>query len=180
MTDSVEVTSKALQLLARQIGNLTPANRQLSVQLEGEVLRNFASEGAEFNAPWAPLKLSTILARLRKSPKSKGKKAKAKELFKAGGTSKAVYAASGAGLFKILQSSGALRQSFAGFFDETEAGVGAQSNAAHADLAIVHEHGDPSRNLPARPMLPPADLALSWAIAVYQSHIDLARQAAQL
>src|SRR5882672_9883414 len=157
MTDSVEVTSRALQTLASQIGDLRRANQQLSVQLEGEVLKNFASEGAEFGNPWQPLKLSTILARLRQSPKSKGAKEKAKGLFKAGQSSKQVYAASGAGLMKILQDTGALRQSFAGFFDDTEAGVGAQSNAAHADLAVVHEHGNASRNLPARPMLPPPD-----------------------
>lgn len=180
-TTSIEVTSVALQTLAGQIGNLLPANRQLSVQLEGEVLRNFASEGAEFGAPWEPLKLSTILARLRKSRGAKAKIAKAKGLYKAGATnSKAIYAASGAGLIKILQDTGALRQAYAGFYDDTEAGVGAVSSAAHADLAIVHQFGDPAHNIPARPMLPPQDLALEWAMVVYQNHVDQARARAQL
>lgn len=177
---SIEVTSAALNKLAAAIADRNQANQQLSVKLEGEVLRNFASEGIEFGNPWVPLKLSTILARLRGSPKSKGAKAKAKAVFKAGGTSKQAFAASGAGLIKILQNTGALRQSFAGFFAEDEAGVGARSNAAHADLSIVHEFGDSSRNIPARPMLPPPALALGWAIEVYQNHIAQARQSANL
>jgi phage gpG-like protein len=177
---SIEVTSRALQKLAAGIADTGKANQQLSVKLEGEVLANFASEGGEFDNPWVPLKLSTILARLRKSPKSKGAKEKAKGIFKAGGTSKQAFAASGAGLIKILQDSGALRQSFAGFFTPTEAGVGARSNAAHADLSQVHEFGDPSRNIPARPMLPPPAMALEWAIEVYENHIAQARQSANL
>jgi phage gpG-like protein len=179
-SDSIEVTSAALQKLAAGIADTNKANQQLSVKLEGEVLANFASEGSEFGNPWQPLALSTILERLRRSPKSKGAIAKAKGIFKAGGTSKQAYSASGAGLIKILQDTGGLRQSFAGFFDATQAGVGAQSNAAHADLSIVHEHGDPSRNLPARPMLPPPGLALDWAVAVYENHIAQARLAANL
>lgn len=178
--NSVEVTSEALQKLAAGIADRKKANQQLSVKLEGEVLSNFRTEGAEFGAPWVPLKLSTILARLRLSPKSKTKKAAAAALFKKGGTPKAVFAASGAGLLQILQDTGHLRQSFAGFFDADEAGVGARSNAAHADLSIVHEYGDPSRNIPARPMLPPPEKALEWAIAVYQNHIASARSAANL
>jgi phage gpG-like protein len=177
---SIEVTSAALNKLAAAIADRNQANQQLSVKLEGEVLQNFGSEGGEFGNPWVPLKLSTILARLRGSPKSNGAKAKAKGIFKAGGTSKQAFAASGAGLIKILQDTGALRQSFAGFFTPDEAGVGARSNAAHADLSIVHEFGDPSRNIPARPMLPPPDLALEWAIEVYQNHIAQARQSANL
>lgn len=178
--NSVEVTSQALQTLASQIGNLRPANQQLSVKLEGEVLRQFESEGAEFGATWAPLKLSTILHRLGKSPKSASKLAKARKSLAAGVSSRKTFEATGAGLFKILQDSGALRQSFAGFFDDTEAGVGARSNTAHADLAVVHQEGDPGRNLPARPMLPPPELALDWALQVYQNHVDQARARAQL
>lgn len=177
---SIEVTSAALQKLAAGIADTNKANQQLSVKLEGEVLANFASEGGEFQNPWVPLKLSTILARLRLSPKSKGAKAKAKAVFKSGGTSKQAFAASGAGLIKILQSTGALRQSFAGFYTATEAGVGARSNAAHADLSQVHEFGDPSRNIPARPMLPPPGMALEWAVEVYENHIAQARQRANL
>lgn len=177
---SIQVTSDALQKLAAGIADTGKANQQLSVKLEGEVLANFASEGNEFGAPWQPLKLSTILERLRGSPKSKAAKSKAKAIFKAGGTSRQAFAGSGAGLIKILQDTGALRQSFAGFFTATEAGVGAQSNAAHADLSKVHEFGDSSRNIPARPMLPPPQLALDWAIEVYQNHIAQARQKANL
>lgn len=175
---SIQVTSDALQKLAAGIADTNKANQQLSVKLEGEVLRNFASEGSEFGAPWQPLALSTILERLKGSRKSKSAKAKAKEIFKAGGTSKQAFAASGAGLIKILQDTGGLRQSFAGFFTATEAGVGAQSNAAHADLSKVHEFG--TEHIPARPMLPPPQLALDWAIEVYENHIAQARQRANL
>lgn len=175
---SIEVTSQALQKLAAGIADTNKANQQLSVKLEGEVLSNFASEGGEFGTPWQPLALSTILERLRGSPKSNGAKAKAKEIFKSVGTSRQAFAASGAGLMKILQDTGALRQSFAGFFDATQAGVGAQSNAAHADLSKVHEFG--TEHIPARPMLPPPNLALDWAIEVYENHISQARQSANL
>jgi phage gpG-like protein len=178
--DSIQVTSKALQTLAQAIADRRQANQQLSVKLEGEVLRNFESEGHEFNTPWAPLALSTIRARLRKGSGSKGRRQKAIAGFKAGKTSKQVFQASGAGLLKILQDTGALRQSFAGFYDSDQAGVGSQSNAAHADLSLVHQEGSPSRHIPARNMLPPADMALDWALVVYQNHIDQARAVAGL
>lgn len=177
---SPEDAAAALGVLASQLADRRQVNQQLSVKLEGEVLQNFTSEGAEFGNPWVPLKLSTILERLRGSPKSKGAKAKAKAVFKAGGTSRQAYAASGAGIIKILQDTGALKSSFAGFFDNDQAGVGARSNAAHADLALVHQFGDPSRNIPARPMLPPPALALDWAIEVYENHIAQAKSKANL
>lgn len=180
MTESFQAASLALKRLAQQIQTRRVPNKQLSIKLEQEVLRQFASEGQEFNTPWAPLKLSTILRRLKLGKASKGKKSKAAALFRQGKSSSEVYKASGAGLLKILQSTGALRQSFAGFSDNDQAGVGARSNVTHGDLARIHQDGDPSRNLPARNMLPPPDMALQWAMEIYENYIDTARRSVDL
>lgn len=178
---STQVVSQALNKLAAGIHDRSLANRQLSNQLEGWVLRNFAQQGAlRLPGGWEPLKLSTLLARLRKGKGSAGKKAAAARSFKQGKSVAETYAATGAGLVKILQDTGALRQAFAGFYDAQEAGVGAVSHSAHADLAIVHEYGNPSRNLPARPMLPTPAQALEMAFLVYQNHVDQARKRANL
>lgn len=178
---SIQATSDALKKLASQLKDRRKANQALSVQLEGWVLRNFNSEGSlRQSEGWVQLSAATLLARLRKGRGSKSKKAAAKGLIKQGLSSAAVYAQSGAGLVKILQDTGALRQSFAGFYDADVAGVGAQSNATHGDLSIIHEYGDPSRNIPARPMLPTPDQALEMAMAVYERFVSESRQAANL
>lgn len=75
----------------------TIPNRQLSVQLQGWVLRNFQSEGALQDPPWEPLAEST---RLQKEEQ---------------GYSSAP-----------LVRTGHLRQSFRGFYDNDRAGVGSE------------------------------------------------------
>lgn len=180
MAETIQTASLALKRLALQIQSRRVPNKQLAAKLEGEVLRQFDTQGQEFNTPWAPLKTSTILRRLKAGRGSKAKKSKAAELFKQGKSSSEVYKASGAGLIKILQNTGHLRASFAGFSDDDEAGVGARSNADHGDLAQIHQDGDPSRNLPARNMLPPPDMALAWAMEIYQNYIDAARRSVEL
>jgi hypothetical protein len=48
------------------------------------------------------------------------------------------------------------------------------------DYAIAHQLGDPSRNLPARPMLPPVDFALQEATKVYEYEMQRLKQEAGL
>lgn len=179
MADTIAAANKALQTLAAQIRDRTVANKQLAVKLEGEVLRNFASEGAEFGLPWAPLKPATILARLNKGKQTARVKA-AKGLINTGQSIKQARKALGGGIVQTLQDTSAMKQTFAGFSTEDEAGVGARSNTAHADLTLVHQYGSPTRNIPARPMLPPVELALGWAVQIYQRHVDNAREKANL
>lgn len=170
-TFTIEAASKKLADMAAFFHDRTQPNKQIAVQLEAWVLRNFQDEGAFFGG-WAPLKPSTILARLREGRGSAAKKAKARALVRGGETSSAaIKAASGVGLFKILQSSGALRQSYAGFSDNEEAGVGAQSIVTPYDLAAIHQEGTKDGRIPARPMLPPVDVALGIAYEIYSARI---------
>lgn len=72
----------------------------------------------------------------------------------------------------ILVLSGLLRGSFNEHgYDNDTAIVGTPIT-----YAPYHEHGAPEHNLPARPMLPPAAVALEKAIGVYdlflRTHID--------
>lgn len=180
---SIKVTSDALKRLASELVNRRRANQQLSVQLEGWVLRNFASEGGlTLAGAWVPLKPETILRRINEHPgRAKAAKVReAKSLVKRGFTSRAAYNQTGAGLVKILQDTGAMRQSFAGFFDDKRAGVGARSGSAHADLTKIHQDGSEDHNIPARPMLPTPDQALEMATAVYAEFVSSAREAANL
>jgi phage gpG-like protein len=69
--------------------------------------------------------------------------------------------------YRILQDTGALRQSFIPLHDENSTGVGAASGSEHADIAERHQFGDPSGNLPARPMLPEPDAAVRIVSKIY-------------
>jgi len=178
-TFTASSAGKALNDLALGLSDRRVPNKQLSVQLEGFVLNNFDQEGA-LRGGWEPLKPSTILARLRKSPAGKRAKGLAGALAKAGRKSADIAATTGAGLVKILQDTGAMRQSFAAFSDNDVAGVGARSGAQHAELTAIHEYGDPSRNIPARPMLPTPDQALQMAYDVYEAYVEKARKDAGL
>jgi phage gpG-like protein len=72
-------------------------NRQLSVQLQGWVLRNFQQGGSLQTPSWAPLKPSTAKEKARKGYSS-----------------------------KPLERTGHLRQSFRPFYDNDMAGVGSE------------------------------------------------------
>lgn len=141
-------SQRALQKLANKLRNRSAANRALSVQLYGWVIKNFEAEGA-LNQRWAPLQESTAKRKLtKKIPR---------------------------GYHPILQVTGNLRQSFAPFADNDTAGVGARASRG-VDYAAVHEEGAPSRNIPARPMLPPEKDAVKMGLAVYQFYVDRAKQ----
>lgn len=70
-----------------------------------------------------------------------------------------------------LIRTGNLRNSFAGFGDAQVAGVGAQASFG-VDYARVHQEGAPEKNIPARPMLPPAEVAKDIWNRVYEDFID--------
>lgn len=67
---------------------------------------------------------------------------------------------------KMLVRSGAMRQSFVPFYTKDNAGVGSELSYSKA-----HEDGNPSRNLPARPMLPPREVVLDIGIRVYGQYV---------
>jgi len=144
----VKVDTLRLQMmfseLALKFRDRTIPNRQVSVQLYEWVMRNFKVEGGLTEQKhWTPLKEST-------------KKAKARKGYR-----------------MILQNTGALRQSFMPFSSNDYAGVGAQqkftSHGRPYDLARIHEKGN--KTIPARPMLPTKQQALTMAIKVYDWHI---------
>lgn len=67
---------------------------------------------------------------------------------------------------KMLVRTGALRQSFLPFYTKDNAGVGSELSYSQR-----HEEGDPDKNLPARPMLPPRDVTLDIGIRVYGNYV---------
>jgi phage virion morphogenesis protein len=71
------------------------------------------------------------------------------------------------GALHILELSGALRASFGDFgYDNDSATIGSP-----LEYAPYHEHGLPEKNLPARPMLPPTEVALQDAMDVYENYL---------
>lgn len=135
-----------LRRLTARLADRRQVNRALSVSLWNMVQRNFQTEGND-GTPWAPLAPSTIKARGRRQ-------------------------GSPVTLTKILQDTGYMRQSFDFFSDNDQAGVGAVESKAHAELSVIHELG--LGHVPARPMLPTRDLALSSALQVYGHFVERA------
>jgi len=72
---------------------------------------------------------------------------------------------------KPLERTGHLRQSFRSFYDNEQAGVGSE-----VPYSQYHETG--TRTLPQRAMLPPQNVALDYAVKVYDRWIaGIARSA---
>lgn len=67
---------------------------------------------------------------------------------------------------RMLVRSGALRQSYVPFHTKENAGVGSELS-----YSKPHQEGNPARNLPARPMLPPRDVVLDIGIRVYGDYV---------
>jgi phage gpG-like protein len=143
---SVEIKSNAalrkLQLAAAKLKDRKIPNRQLAVQLMSWVGDNFDGSGSRLKRPWAPLQPATLAAKARKGYSS-----------------------------KPLMRTGNLRQSFAGFSDNDEAGVGAQASFG-VDYAEFHENGVPENNLPKRQMLPPQEVALGYGVRIYDLYVS--------
>jgi phage gpG-like protein len=133
--------SPAMRRMLAQLQDRTIPNRQVGIELFRWVERNFQAEGA-LGGGWVPLKPETVAQKAR------------------GGWSP-----------KPLIRTGNLRDSFAGFGDAEQAGVGAQASFG-VDYARVHQEGNPARNLPARPMLPPPEIAKELWSRVYDNFIE--------
>lgn len=130
-----EPASKGLRMLWQRIENREPINRKVGIQLYAWVMRNFDSGGREQEPSWAPLADSTLKQKARLG-----------------------YSP------QPLIRTGHLRQSFAPFADDRQAGVGAQASFG-VDYAELHETG--TSRFPARPMLPPERVAIQIATQVY-------------
>lgn len=131
------------------------ANKASGIQMHTDVMMTFSAQGATFGRPkWEPLKAGGRYV----STKSKTKKRRFQTAY------------------MILQDTGALRASYFPLYDDKLAGVGAVSAKEHADLAEAHQFGVPSRNLPARPMLPTENRALEVVSKVYGFMIEKAAQ----
>lgn len=141
VTVDLRRTDAALSRFARSVQDRTTLHRQIAAQLYSWVIQNFEQQGAKGERPWAPLK--------------------AGGRWKGRGSNRYFQTD-----YKILQDTGNLRQSFAPFSDNDSMGVGARASFG-VDYAAVHEQGAPERNLPARPMLPPRDVALRIASDIY-------------
>lgn len=131
----------ALASLERSLKDRRVIHRQIGAQFFSWVQRNFDSEGGLRPEPWAPLAPSTVLEKAR------------------GGWSP-----------KKLVRTGNLRNSFLPFSDEDQAGVGARASFG-VDYAQVHEEGSDDGRVPARPMLPPDDVAMGYVTRIYERFV---------
>jgi phage gpG-like protein len=123
--------------------NSEQVHHKIGIQLEKYVDQLFMHEGAYMGRKrWADLKAGGRY-------KGKGKQ----RFFQTS--------------YKILQDTGELRASYDALYSKTQAGVGAVKGRPHAELAPIHEYGNPSRNLPARPMLPTAEVMQDVALRIY-------------
>lgn len=95
------------------------ANQKIAISLYGWVLRNYESQGALVGG-WAPLSRRTAAQ-------------KSKEGYSP----------------KILLRTGVLKNNYAFFYNETEAGVGNR-----VSYSLFHEQGSAARGLPLRRQLP--------------------------
>jgi phage gpG-like protein len=78
---------------------------------------------------------------------------------------------------KKLQFTAQMKQSFVGFADNDQAGVGSLRGKKHAEISQLHEYG--TAIMPARPMLPANHLALEEAVKIYQFFIARAAERAR-
>lgn len=74
-----------------------------------------------------------------------------------------------------LIRTGNLRQSFAPFSDDEVAGVGARASFG-VDYAQIHQNGN--EHVPARPMLPPAEVAKRFAVTIWNQDLADAKHRA--
>lgn len=105
--------AKSLTRLALSVNDRRVPNRQLAVQLQGHVFREFKTEGAFNGGNWAPLAESTARRKVTKAGQRRG-------------------------FHPILMVTGHLRNSYLSFYDDTKAGVGSE-----VEYAPYHEEGAP-------------------------------------
>jgi phage gpG-like protein len=138
---SLQIDSKnalgALDKFSAAFADRRLENRKVAIQFFGFVSRNFQAAGALQPGGWRPLAPSTLKAKQR-----------------------AGYST------QPLLRTGNLRNSFLMFSDNDQAGVGAQASFG-VDYAEVHEKGSSDGRIPARPMLPPLQIANRMVSDVY-------------
>jgi phage gpG-like protein len=125
---------RSLLRFERTVTDFRVANKKVAIDLYGWTLRNYQSGGGKIGG-WAPLAPATV-----------------KRKLKQGYTS------------QPLLRTGAMRQNFAQFSDETQAGVGNRTS-----YSLPHEMGAP--NLPQRRMMPQEDEMTAIAERVYGMHM---------
>lgn len=167
-----------LQRLARVFSpeSRTNLNKKAGMQLHALVIETFEREGATQGRPqWQDLKLGgRYERRLGKDGVRRRTGRFLDKRLTRDASGNYVKGSSLDSVYMILQDTGALRQSFNWLFDADNAGVGTITGKTHADIAARHEYGDPSRNLPARPMLPTPDVAVAVVYSVYQIAVEAA------
>lgn len=177
MAPSGDLTARAIGLdealgnfrrLGLKLEDRRVPNRAVGAQFYAFVIKNFETEGGETReGHWKDLAPSTILGRYRASA-GKKRRGTAKAGLRLGLTGRDIIGLSGL-QFRILQVTGHLRQSFAPFSDQDEAGVGARASFG-VDYARVHEEG--SDRVPQRKMLPDEEQALEIGVRVYGHYVD--------
>lgn len=185
MTVAISVDVEARKLLAKlrrmarglDAPTRTVLNHKVAIDLKTWIDRNFESEGRLWKpSGWQPLAPSTMAKRAA-SLRGKGERATVRKLYRQGKTMSEVGRITTArfgralGQAMILQDTGYMRQSFQTFHDADQAGAGTLRGLRHADISEYHQHGNPARNLPARPMLPSREQAAVIGITVYQLHV---------
>lgn len=145
VTIKAGATTAALAALSGDLRSRAQVMREIATQFYSWTIRDYDAGGAlRPTGPWAPLAPATVLEKLRL----------------------------GYSTVPLGPRTGNLRQSFLPFYDEDSAGVGARASAG-VDYAAVHEEGDPERNIPARPMLPPDDVAGGYVTRIYGRFVNL-------
>lgn len=138
-----DAATSAIAGLASSLKDRGLVHRQIAAQFYSWTIRNYDSGGALRPAgPWAPLAPATVVEKLRL----------------------------GYSTVPLGPRSGHLRQSFLPFSDNDIAGVGARASF-DVDYAAVHEEGGVERNVPARPMLPPDEVANGYVTRIYGAFV---------
>lgn len=127
---------RSLLRFERTVTDFRVANKKVAIDLYGWTLRNYQTGGSKVGG-WAPLAPATVKRKLKQG-----------------------YSA------QTLLRTGALRQNFAFFSDETQAGVGNRTS-----YSLPHETGAPSRNLPQRRMMPEGKEMVEIAERTYGAHV---------
>lgn len=152
VTVNVAPVVSALGSLTASLKNRQTTLREIATQLTGWTQRNYDAGGAlRPTGPWAPLAPATVVEKLRL----------------------------GYSTVPLGSRSGHLRLSILPFSDNDSAGVGMRASFG-VDYAAVHEEGDPERNIPARPMLPPDEVASGYVMRIYDRHVKISISRANL
>ena len=136
LTVDNDAAVRRLRQYARLVGNWRVANKKVSIQLYGWVMRNYETEGSLVGG-WAPIAPATAKGKSRKGYSE-----------------------------RILLRTGVLKNNYAFYSNEQEAGVGNK-----IPYSLFHEEGVPKRGLPPRRQMPAADDMTGIAEEVLGLHV---------